>query len=275
MPSDAASAAGGTVEHSHAVAPGATTTDPAQRLPSARGGDLDVARHDSLARGGQPVEQRLRVVTDHGDEVITYGSDPSHRDPFWVSLPGSEGPPTRFHSLDDYAAWYSQQPGTHGATPHFETQPEPPAGAHPDPALEPAGGRKDTGSRVSVPVRRQPATGRPSRNRRERAVTAVREGRAVKAARSRSEQLERAGAGPAERVRVAESNERTTQQWLVETASRRAPLLPTAGRAGSCGRGRQDRQRSPAGGRRRFALEAEFVGHTRRRITRLDANIAG
>jgi hypothetical protein len=110
------------VEHSHPVDPTRGVTHEAQRLPSGRNGDFDVARAESVARGGQPVEQRIGIVTERGNETVTYGYDPNHERPYSVTFPGPDGQPQsqRFRSMEAYGEWYESHPGTGGGSPHIE-----------------------------------------------------------------------------------------------------------------------------------------------------------
>jgi hypothetical protein len=107
------------IEHSHPVDPTRGVTHEAHRLPSGRNGDFDVARAESVARGGQPVEQRIGIVTERGHETVTYGYDPNNERPYSLSIPG-EPEPHRFRSMEAYGEWYENQPGTGGGSPHIE-----------------------------------------------------------------------------------------------------------------------------------------------------------
>jgi hypothetical protein len=106
------------IEHSHAVDATRGVTPESQRLPSGQGGDFDNTRAVSIARGGQPVEQRIGIVTERGNEIVRYGYDPNHELPYSLTYPGPDGQPIseRFKSMEDYGQWYEKHTG--GGSPH-------------------------------------------------------------------------------------------------------------------------------------------------------------
>jgi hypothetical protein len=99
----------------------------AQRYPSGRGGDFDVARWQSEQSGGQPVEQTVGIVTERGNETVTYGYDPTNPEPYSLAYPGPDGTPVtqRFRSMEAYGEWYENQPGTNGGSPHIDGEATP------------------------------------------------------------------------------------------------------------------------------------------------------
>ncbi|WP_157437117.1 hypothetical protein [Actinoplanes subtropicus] len=110
------------VEHSHPVDPATGVTHEAHRYPSGSGGDFDVARLQSERNGGTPVEQTIGIVTERGNETVTYGYDPGEAQPYSLTYPGPDGQPVtvRFKSMEAYGEWYENQPGTGGGSPHIE-----------------------------------------------------------------------------------------------------------------------------------------------------------
>jgi hypothetical protein len=117
------------VEHSHAVDPARGVTHEAQRFPSGNNGDFQVAREESMARGGAPVEQKIGIVTERGNETVHYGYDPSQERPYSLTRPGPDGTPVteRFRSMEAYGEWYERQPGTGGGSPHLDDRSPTPA----------------------------------------------------------------------------------------------------------------------------------------------------
>ncbi|SED07313.1 hypothetical protein SAMN04489727_6287 [Amycolatopsis tolypomycina] len=118
------------VEHSHPVDPASGVTLEPHRYPSGRGGDFDVARLQAEA-GGRPVEQTIGIVTERGNETVTYGYDPANPEPYSLTYPDAQGNPVtrRFRSMEAYGEWYENQPGTGGGTPHLEGDATPAAAA--------------------------------------------------------------------------------------------------------------------------------------------------
>jgi len=110
------------VEHSHPVDPATNVTLEPQRYPSGRGGDFELAKWQSEASGGQPVEQTIGIVTERGNETVRYGYDPNDPRPYSLTYPGPEGTPVteRFASMEAYGEWYENQPGTGGGSPHVD-----------------------------------------------------------------------------------------------------------------------------------------------------------
>jgi hypothetical protein len=110
------------VEHSHPVDPVTGVTLEAHRYPSGRGGDFDVARWQSEQSGGQPVEQTIAILTERGNETVTYGYDPNDPQPYSLTYLGPDGTPVtqRFRSMEAYGEWYENQPGTGGGSPHID-----------------------------------------------------------------------------------------------------------------------------------------------------------
>ncbi|WP_410614864.1 hypothetical protein [Amycolatopsis sp. lyj-109] len=118
------------VEHSHPVDPASGVTLEPHRYPSGRGGDFDVARLQAEA-SGRPVEQTIGIVTERGNETVTYGYDPANPEPYSLTYPDAQGNPVtqRFRSMEAYGEWYENQPGTGGGTPHVDGETTPAAAA--------------------------------------------------------------------------------------------------------------------------------------------------
>ncbi|KOX19920.1 hypothetical protein ADK67_32215 [Saccharothrix sp. NRRL B-16348] len=131
------------VEHSHPVDPASGVTLEPHRYPSGRGGDFDVARSQAEA-GGQPVEQTIGIVTERGNETVTYGYDPTNPEPYSLTYPDARGNPVtkRFRSMEAYGEWYENQPGTGGGTPHVDGEQTPTAAAP---------GERDGGTTTTAP----------------------------------------------------------------------------------------------------------------------------
>jgi hypothetical protein len=118
------------VEHSHPVDPASGVTLEPHRYPSGRGGDFDVARLQAEA-SGRPVEQTIGIVTERGNETVTYRYDPANPEPYSLTYPDAQGNPVteRFRSMEAYGEWYENQPGTGGGTPHVDGETTPAAAA--------------------------------------------------------------------------------------------------------------------------------------------------
>src|SRR5262249_2495871 len=113
------------VEHSHPVDPTRGVTTEAQRFPSGYNGDYDGVRADAIARGGKPVQERIGIVTERGNETVTFGYDPNDPKPYSLTYPGPDGKPVpeRFKSMEAYGEWYENHPElTGGGTPHLEPE---------------------------------------------------------------------------------------------------------------------------------------------------------
>jgi hypothetical protein len=170
------------IEHSHPVDPTRGVTHEAQRLPSGRNGDYDVARAESIARGGQPVEQRIGIVTERGNETVTYGYDPNQAQPYSLTYPGPDGQPVsrRFKSMEAYGEWYENHPGTSGGSPHIEGE----GGVASAPGRRPRAGSRPEGGADTGPGRG--AAVEPPPNERARAAIPAAAGEAATAPRERA-----------------------------------------------------------------------------------------
>ncbi|GAA2659806.1 hypothetical protein GCM10010436_92360 [Paractinoplanes durhamensis] len=111
------------VEHSHPVDPATGVTLEPHRYPSGQGGDFEVARWQA-EQSGKPVEQTIGIVTERGNETVTYGYDPADPQPYSLTYPGPDGAPVtqRFRSMEAYGEWYENQPGTGGGSPHIDAE---------------------------------------------------------------------------------------------------------------------------------------------------------
>ena len=151
------------VEHSHPADPATRVTLEAHRYPSGRGGDFDVARLQSEQSGGKPVEQTIGIVTERGNETVTYGYDPGQTQPYSLTYPGPDGQPVtlRFKSMEAYGEWYENQPGTGGGSPHIEGDPATGVrGRRAHQAVPGGRARRDRGHRDTA-GRRQARPGQP------------------------------------------------------------------------------------------------------------------
>ena len=143
------------IRHSHPadllLPSGDRVTPHRDRVPSGRGGDLSIAEADAK-RSGRPIEQKLDIRTERGDEVVSFGYDPGQERPFHVTVPDSEGTPqtTRFKSLEAYGEWYEHQ---FGGTPDIDHGPPVSSGQR-------GTGGEGESSPPATPGRREPRTER-------------------------------------------------------------------------------------------------------------------
>ncbi len=104
------------VRHSHPaheVLPGGERVTPEHaRFPSGAEGDMTIAQREATA-SGRPVKQAIDITTQRGNEVVTYGYDPTQERPYHVTYPGENGTPTteRYKSIEAYSEWYENKFG--------------------------------------------------------------------------------------------------------------------------------------------------------------------